>query len=420
MLRLRTSVRGAARWKQRQNLRHNEMLTKAVLVTVASGLLGFGAATLNAAPLASPAAQTAGTQASMVRAVGTVKTITGNKLVLASDSGAETAVVVEDSARVVRIEPGQKDLKSAEPVQLQDIQPGDRVLVRGGVDASKTLSANLVVLMKGADIAQKQARERQDWDKRGVGGLVKSVDTATGEITVSAGTPPKMVKVETSKSTIIRRYAPGSVKFDDAVIATLDQIKPGDQLRARGNRSADGTTLTAEEIVAGSFRNVAGTINSVDAAAKTITVTDLLTKKPLVVKFTADSQMHQLPLPVAQRIAMRLKFAAARANAPSGAPAPHPQEPMQAGGSRGQRPGGAADVQQLLNQMPVVTLADLKKGDAVMIVTTQEQAANEAAAITLLSGVEPILAASPNDNRAAMLLSPWNLDSGGGSESEQQ
>jgi hypothetical protein len=32
----------------------------------------------------------------------------------------------------------------------------------------------------------------------------------------------------------------------------------------------------------------------------------------------------------------------------------------------------------------------------------------------LLSGVEPILSASPNSSRAAMLLSPWNLGGGGG------
>ena len=32
-----------------------------------------------------------------------------------------------------------------------------------------------------------------------------------------------------------------------------------------GDRNADGTELTAQEIVTGSFRNVAGIVNSVDA-----------------------------------------------------------------------------------------------------------------------------------------------------------
>jgi hypothetical protein len=63
--------------------------------------------------------------------------------------------------------------------------------------------------------------------------------------------------------------------------------------------------------------------------------------------------------------------------------------------------------------MPAVTLTDLQKGDAVMIVTTQGTANTEPTAITLLSGVEPILSASPNSTRAAMLLSPWNLGGAG-------
>lgn len=349
--------------------------------------------------------------------MGTVKSISGNAFVLAPDSGSEMTVQVQDGARILRIAPGQKDLKDAAPAQLQDVQAGDRVLVRckAGSD-SKSLIATTVVLMKSGDIAEKQQQERQDWDKRGVGGLVKSVDAATGAIVVSTS-PTKTVTVQTSKSTVIRRYAPTSVRFDDAVHATLNDIKPGDQLRARGNRNADGTELAAEELVAGTFRNVAGLISAVDGSKKTVIVTDLLTKKPLTVAFTNDSQMHQLPQMVAQRIAMRLKGTgpngANGAGAPSGAAAQHPQEPMQAGGSRGQRPGGAGDVAQILSHMPAVTLADLKKGDAVMIVTTQPQASGEVTAITLLSGVEPILAASPNDNRAAMLLSPWNLGSGG-------
>ena len=66
--------------------------------------------------------------------------------------------------------------------------------------------------------------------------------------------------------------------------------------------------------------------------------------------------------------------------------------------------------------MPALTLAELQKGDAVMIVATQGSAAAPMVAITLLSGVEPILTAAPTGNRAAMLLTPWNL--GGGGEGE--
>jgi hypothetical protein len=85
---------------------------------------------------------------------------------------------------------------------------------------------------------------------------------------------------------------------------------------------------------------------------------------------------------------------------------------MPNGNAGNSRPGGPPDVQQMLKRMPAATLADLQKGDAVMIVATQGTANRPPAAITLLSGVEPILSASPNTNRAALLLSPWNLGGG--------
>jgi hypothetical protein len=59
--------------------------------------------------------------------------------------------------------------------------------------------------------------------------------------------------------------------------------------------------------------------------------------------------------------------------------------------------------------MPAVKLADLQKGEAVMMVATQGSANSEPTAITLLTGVEPILTASPGGNGAAMLLAPWSL-----------
>ena len=109
------------------------------------------------------------------------------------------------------------------------------------------------------------------------------------------------------KDTVLRRYAPDSVQFDDAKPSSLEQIKAGDQLRARGARSADGSEFAAEEIVSGSFRNIAGTISNVDAATNAITVMDLVTKKPVVVKISTQSQLLKLPPQMAQGMAMQLK-----------------------------------------------------------------------------------------------------------------
>jgi hypothetical protein len=352
---------------------------------------------------------------------------------LTSDAGVEMTVDVRDSTKIVRIAPGQKDLKDAQPIALSDLQVGDRILVRGKAgDDNKTFSASSIIAMKKADIAEKQSRERDEWQKSGVGGLVNSVDAAGGVISITTPSlrEKKTVAVHATKDTILRRYAPGSVKFDDAKPAPLAEIRPGDQLRARGEKNADGSELTAQEIVSGSFRNISGTISSLDSAQNTITVHDLATKKTVAVKITSESQLRKLPAPMAQRIAQRLNGsggangdqtgsgpAAARSGATA---APTAKEPAagsgQVAGDFGGRGrgmgagagGGGADLQQMINRMPTSTIADLQKGDAVMLVGTEAIGSNAVTAITLLAGVEPILQGSPNGG-VSSILSPWSL-----------
>ena len=391
-----------------------------------------------------PAVTTQGTVKSPAP-LGTIKSISGNSLILTSDAGVEMNVDVPDSAKIVRIAPGQKDLKDAQTIALTDLQVGDRILVRGKAGDNKTFSATSIIAMKKADIADKQSHERDEWQKSGVGGLVNNVDPTSGLISVTTPSlrEKKNVAVHVTKDTVLRRYAPGSVKFDDAKPAPLGEIRPGDQLRARGEKNADGSELTAQEIVSGSFRNISGTISSLDSAQGTITVHDLATKKNVAVKITSESQLRKLPAPVAQRIAQRLNGSSG-ANGDqagsgqtsatrSGAAAPTAKEP--AGGSgrtpgstaedgpqrdfggrgRGMGPGaggpgggGAMDLQQMISRMPASTIADLQKGDAVMLVGT-EAGGNAVTAITLLAGVEPILQGSPNGG-ASSILSPWSLN----------
>jgi hypothetical protein len=208
------------------------------------------------------------------------------------------------------------------------------------------------------------------------------------------------------------------VKFADAQKGAIDQIKTGDQLRARGSRSADGKELAAEEVISGTFRNVAGTVSSIDAANNSVTVKDILAKKSVVVKFNSDSQLRKLTPQMAQRLAFFLKGGAqaAQGGAPAGgqtSASGTPAGPSPSGGPVS-RPAGGPDFQQMLSRIPSVTLADLQKEDAVMVVATQGTTGNEVTAITLLGGVEPILTASPNGTSAAALFSGWNLGAPGG------
>lgn len=372
-------------------------------------------------------AQTATAASDIARRIGAIKAINGNTVTLTPDTGADVTVTVAPNARMLRIAPGAKDLKDATPVQLQDLQVGDRVRVRGKASDANSMTALEVIVMARSDLQAHRQQEQADWQKRGLGGLVSAVDPATGTVTISvtgfAG--KKSVAVHTTKDTIFRRYAPDSVKFDEARPSSLPEIRVGDQLRARGDRSADGSELSAQEIVSGSFRNVAGTVNSVDANAGTVTVQDLLSKKPVQIKITSESQLHELPPEMAQRIAMRVKAsmpggtpegANGAASAPAAQNGNNPAAASQGGAQLGamgggmgggMHAGGAPDFQQILSRMPATTLSNLHKGDAVLVVATQG-ADSAATAITLLSGVEPILQAAPSGN-GAMMLTPWSL-----------
>jgi len=370
-------------------------------------------------------------------AVGTIKDISADSLTLTADSGGEIKVLLTADTKVFRVPPGSRDLKGAAAMELSDLQSGDRVLVRGKPgDAPQTFAASAVIVMKQGDIAQKRAKEKEDWQRRGVGGLVKSIDAASGTVTISTmtATGNKDVEVHTSKDTIIRRYAPGSVKFDDAKTGALADIHAGDQLRARGTRSADGSEFAADELVTGAFRNIAGTIVNVDASAGKVTVNDLAQKKTVEVMVSSDSQLRKLPAPVAQRLAARLKGTTAEASGgtpvqngtavAANAPAATPQGggssasvgaggngAGEGGGMGGGNRGGGGDMQQMLSRLPASTLADFQKGDAVMIVASEGKNGGNPTLITLLGGVEPILQASPQ--QAVSILTPWSMSNGG-------
>jgi hypothetical protein len=389
--------------------------------------------------------------AEIAKVVGTIKSLQTDSITVAAESGGEGDITAKltGSTKILRVPPGEKDLKNATALQAQDLQMGDRVLVRGqaSTDGDKhTIVALAVIVMKQADVAAKQQHERDDWQKRGVGGLVTNVDTAAGTITVSSSATGanRSIAVHITKDTILRRYASGSVKFDDAKPAPANDIKAGDQLRARGARNPDGSEVSAEEIVSGAFRNIAGTIKAIDPASNTMTVQDAISKSAVVVKVSSDSQMKKLPPEMAQRIAMRLKGAAGGGNGdqPGANGQSHGQSNRQnygqsmkdqggapgAGRARTSKsaesqaasgPGGAQggngppDLQRMLSRLPNSTLADLQKGDAVMIVSTEGTDSGVVTAITLLAGVDAILTASPNQS-ASTLLSPWSLNASGG------
>lgn len=346
------------------------------------------------------------------RFLGTITAINGGTLTVKTDAGDIHQVEVPAAASIRRVAPGEKDLSKAETIQFSDLASGDRVLVRLDPDAAgATAQALAIIAIKHADVAAKQQKDREDWQRRGVGGLVKSVDAGSGVIvlTSGAGVNAKAVTVRTTKATVLRRYAPASVKFDDAQAAPIDAIHAGDQLRARGQKNADGSEITADEVVSGSFRNISGTVVSIDAASSMLVVKDLVTKKPVTIHVTADVQMRRLPDRMAQMLAARLKGgsgggqggATGAANSGGGGQ-------WTGGGGAGSQGGpGGGDLQQMLSRAPAIQISDLQKGEAVMVVSTE--GTSDVTAVSLLAGVEPLLEAPA----ASDLLSNWSMGGGG-------
>ncbi|UWZ82415.1 DUF5666 domain-containing protein [Occallatibacter riparius] len=386
----------------------------------------------------------AGLHAQASRLVGTVTAINGTTLTVKTDSGEQQQVAVPDTATLKRLAPGEKDLNAAPAIQLTDVAVGDRVLIKLDAGASSP-TASLLVAMKQADVAQVHQKDNDAW-QRGVAGLVKSVDLSSGSITVTSGAGPtaKTVTVKTTGSTQLLRYPPDSIRFADAKPAPLSAIQTGDQLRARGSKNADGTEIAADAVVSGTFRNIAGTISSLDPNASSLVVKDLATKKTVTIHIPADAQMRRIPDRAAQALAAHLKgtggagagawqgggagmAAGGSRGAAPGAPNSTPPAGGQAGGAPpttgpggqgarwgggpgGQGAAGAGDPQHMLSMAPAIKITDLQKGEAVMVVSTN--GSSDVNAITVLAGVEPLLTAPEARN----LLSNWSVGGGGGAE----
>jgi hypothetical protein len=356
---------------------------------------------------------------------------------LKADDGAAYTVTLSDSTSFLRIPPGETDLKKAAKIAFSDLAVGDRALARGVLDeGAKTVPARTVVIMTKADLAQKHQHDQTEWQKRGVVGTVSALNAANKEVTITTrGREPKTIVIDTSAADF-RRYSPESVKFADAKPSSFAELQAGDTLRALGDKNDDGTHLKAEELISGAFETLAGTVDSVDSAANTVQLTNLQTKKPVVVHINQGTLLRRLDPTVAAALARRLRPADSAAGGPGtaggggrpdGAPAGGP--PATSGGGGGFRggggfggpggPGGGAgangDLQQVLERMPQLALSELKKGDAVIVSSAKGPDDSSVTAFAFVAGVEPFLAAAPR-TKGQVNLGSWNLDVGGGPE----
>lgn len=321
----------------------------------------------------------------------------------------------------MRMLPGEADIKKATKIAVTDIGIGDRVIARGNVsEENKTVPARTIIVMTKTDLAKKHEQDNDAW-RKGIVGVVSAVNPDAKEITVTQrGAGAKPMVIDIAKNPGFLRYAPGSNRFDEAKPGTFADIKPGDNLRARGTKNEDATRLTADQVLSGAFVTLAATVISVDTVNGIVKVNDLQTKKPVEIKTTSETMVRRIPEMMATMMARRMNPAAAGApGAPATPATPGPGGPAAGGHPGGMegapRPGGmggrggAFDLHDALERMPAMPLTELKPGEPVIISSTK---GTSLTAITLVAGVEPFLASAPRTG-GQVNLGSWSFDGGG-------
>ncbi|MEZ5306609.1 MAG: hypothetical protein R2684_05610 [Pyrinomonadaceae bacterium] len=337
-------------------------------------------------------------------ALGEVKSVGAEKLRLSTKDG-EIDVVYQSITQFKRLPPDNLKLSAATDSALSDISVGDRLLVTGKVSENKnSIYANKIFLVKGEDLAQQAERQRREWTMRGVAGRVESIDSAGGIILVKVSSlvgSSNVVKVVRGEGTVFKRYSETSAAYADATLGKFEDISAGDTIQAKGDKSADGLTLAAEEVLSGSFVTFAGEIKSVDAEKNQVVIADIASKKDVTVSFAKVSLMKKFPEEIATRMAMfqAMSRSGSLPAPPSGggqSPQGDGQRPQ--GGGRGDGSGqgrgmAGGDINQMLNRFPTITVADLNKGEYIAISSSKPKDGSAISAIRVLAGIEPFLRA---------------------------
>ncbi len=392
--------------------REKTIVHRILISTLAALSFAFGA--YGQTPSASPT--TAAPAISGV--IGEVKTIdaTANQMLVRADNGVINPVNLSAKTQYKRMPIGEKSLAKAADITLADVGPGDRVWARWRPGADQKIEpAPQVVVMSKADVAKHQEQERAQWRRRGVSGIVASVNPSTQEITVSSRTlmgAPQSVIIPITDKVLIRRYPPDTIpKYSEAKASKFEEVKVGDQLRALGDKNPEGTRLTAEEVLFGTFKIVGGIVTSIDAATNQIKINDLQTKKPLTIILKPDSVLRRFP----ENAAMMFGGGGAGSGGPgagggqdgagqrpAGAGPGSPgnqggtgQKPAGAGPGGpqggGARPGGGGNMADLLERLPTISISELKVGDTIIMSSLPGTDPTQFTAISLVSGIEPLL-----------------------------
>ena len=340
-------------------------------------------------------------------AVGEVKSIdaTARQLTIKTDAGSTVTVSLNDKTTYKKLAPGEKSLTNATDVTFTDLGEGDRVMARGTVSADqKSVPASMIVVMTKGDLAKKADAERAEWRRRGILGVITALKPETKEITIAhrAMAGNQSIVIPVTDKTEMFRYAPDSIKFADAKPSSFGELKVGDQLRALGDRTDDPLRFNPQKVVSGSFRTVGGVVKEIDAAKGEIKISELEKKTPLTIVIKQDAVLRRFPTEFGMGFGGRPGGGPGGA-APAGggqgqAAQENAQQRPQGAGPGGQggpgAPGGRPgfNINDMLERLPTISIADVKVGDTIIVSSTQGVDPSRLTAISLLTGADTLLA----------------------------
>lgn len=355
------------------------------------------------------------------------KVDTAAKVISVKTATGETTVKYIDQTKLLELPPGEADVKKATPIKAEDISAGDHILARVQTKDPTGLPAGTIYINRASDIAKENAAKEKEWQTQATSGYAESVDVAGKKATMkvkgAAGAPDHDVTLDLTGPVSYQRFSDGSL---DYVRADLAALKPGDHFRVLGTKNADGSEIKVTDLAADNIRQIGATVKSVDAATGTITATDT-SKKPVTITVHPATKVKQLDEQTAMMIARivnpsyqgggRRGGGGGRGPGGEGGPGAGPGGPGGGGfggrgGGRGR--GGSNQIQNLIDTQPDMKVADLKPGEAIIV--SGPATGDTFSAMMVLSGVDPILRASPNQG-ADPLGSGWsNIGGGGGAE----
>jgi hypothetical protein len=330
-------------------------------------------------------------------------------LTVRTDAGETVSVTTDEKTTVRRLPAGETSLDKATAATFADVHAGDRVLAVG-VGTSGGVARQLILTTRAA------AGQGRD-DGRRLLGRVVSVDASKKSVVVQTRGRDgvETVNVDASNAARVLRYAPDSSRVADAQPATFADIRAGDQLRATGERAQNGASFRAEEIIAGSFVRVGGQVVSVDAARNELTLKNEQTGQTFRVAVGQRTTLRRLTPEFIKTMNERAERREARRTERGAQPGEgngarngarggvRPEGAAReggrvAGGGRegrgGERRGeggwrgggGGAGGGNMFDSLPTVTLAELKKGDGVMITATPGADASSVTAVSIVTG----------------------------------